>query len=364
MDLVFTLNEIHGRNCHVNGSKCVGNWDTSNVKDFLTYLRDNKVGPIFGFELGNELTTNNYHMNIEENIADYITLGKIIAEIWPDIRSRPALYGPSNDHCSEDTQTFMTATKSFLAGFTYHSYPGQSGSQLKTQLLSIDWLKQNIIEKDIGGNSSYCIQAWKQIGQPVGMKLWVTETNSAYNGVDGVLNAFYNSFWYLASLGQYAKTGVERHCRWALHGGDPTTFVNTSHGTYSAVPDYWTAVLYKRLIGTNVLSTSGAFSEALVYAHCGKIQGAVTVIVINPSTSGVTLDISGISSAVPRDEYILTSPSLDSYVVQLNGKSLALNLDGSLPDLTPHTITDGDIILPPYSHGFIVFPKAAAQVCQ
>jgi hypothetical protein len=265
------------------------------------------------------------------------------------------LYGPSTDICNSDVSNFMEATKSILAGFTYHSYPGGNGDQLKTQLVNITWLKQNIITQDLHANSASCIQAWKQIGQPVGMKLWVTETSSSYNGIAGVMNAFENGFWYLASLGQYATTGVARHGRWALHGGDATTFVNTTGHSISVVPDYWIGVLHKRTIGGKVLSATGNFETILVYAHCGKTPGSVTIIVINPHDAEVTLSISGISSVVPRDEYIITA-ELQSYVVDLNGRSLFINSDGSLPDLSPRRVTSGDIVLPKLSYGYIVFP--------
>jgi len=344
----------------VNGSHCVGTWDTSNVRNFLTYLHNQKIGPIFGFELGNEITKSR-HITGEENIQDYVTLGKIIAEIWPDATTRPPLYGPSTDICDSDSTNFMQATKSFLGGFTYHSYPGLGGEKLKEQLVDINWLK-SIITKDLHANSSNCIQAWKQIGQPVGMKLWITETSSSYNGISGVMNAFENGFWYLASLGQYAKTGVARHGRWSLHGGDEFTFVNTSRPSISVVSDYWIAVLYKHTVGGKVLSATGNFETTLVYAHCGKTPGSVTIIVINPHDAAVTLSISGLSSVVPREEYIFTA-ELQSYVVNLNGRSLYINPDGSLPDLSPHSVASGDIVLPKYSYGYIVFPQAAAKAC-
>jgi len=124
------------------------------------------------------------------------------------------------------------------------------------------------------------------------------------------MNALENTFWYLASLGQYATTGVGRHCRWCLHGGDKGdtfTFVNTSTSTYSVLPDYWVAVLYKRIMGEKVLSVSGNFLQCLVYAHCGKTPGSISVIFVNPSSSEVTLTISGLKSIIPREEYFFYS---------------------------------------------------------
>jgi len=79
--LVFGLNEISGRDCHFDGSKCRGNWDTTNAKQFLQYIHDNNIGPIFGFELGNEITRGG-HLTMQENIQDYQTLSTIMKSIW------------------------------------------------------------------------------------------------------------------------------------------------------------------------------------------------------------------------------------------------------------------------------------------
>lgn len=51
--LAFDLNELHGRDCHYhNTTQCNGKWDTSNVRAFLTYVRDNNLGAFLGFENG------------------------------------------------------------------------------------------------------------------------------------------------------------------------------------------------------------------------------------------------------------------------------------------------------------------------
>jgi len=363
LELVFGLNEIHGRNCHVNGTHCTGNWNTSNVESFLTYLRDHPLGPIFGFELGNELT-NPYgpHLTIQENVQDYNTLNKLVSQIWTNPQTRPPIYGPSTDYCNADTSTFMQGTKSFLRGFSYHSYPGQSGSQLKTQIINLNWLKENIILQDPHAHSGVCISTWDEIGKPVGMQLWVTETNAAYQPIAGVMNAFYNGYWYLASLGQYAKTGVSRHARWCLEGGDPFSFVNIT-GSYSVLPDYWIAILHKRLIGSKVLQATSAFTESLVYAHCGKTSGSVTLIVINPSSVSVPLNLSGLTS-LQRTEYIFTADSLSSYIIKLNGKALSINADGSLPAMPGVPVGSGQpVVLPGYSYGYISFPNGGS-VCK
>jgi len=357
LQLLFDLNEIQGRNCHVNNTeRCEGPWDTTNVEAFLTYIRDNKVGPIFGFELGNEMTNYDIHITIQQNVIDYNTLHSIMVKIWPDGASRPPLYGPSIDYCNADATTFMQGTKSFLTGFTYHTYPGQAGTNLTEQLVDINWLKENIILNDPHAHSEVCLQTWEQIGKPAGLELWITETSSSYASVEGVMNTFYNGFWYLASLGQYALTGVGRHHHWSLVGGT-WGLINDSTNPLSANTDYWIAVLHKKVIGTKVLKATSTFDQILVYAHCGKQSRSVTLIVINPSKVAVPLTLSGLTD-LQRDEYILTAATLSSYDIQLNGKTLRTNPDGSLPPLNGQSAS-GQPMLPPHSYGFLVFSNGA-----
>ena len=81
-DLVFDLNELHGRDCQLNSSchpncTCTGPWDSSNARELLQWFhrdyaaRDSKV---YGFELGNELTRS-HHITMEENVEDVQHLG-------------------------------------------------------------------------------------------------------------------------------------------------------------------------------------------------------------------------------------------------------------------------------------------------
>jgi len=355
LQLLFSLNEIHGRNCHEDGTdRCTGTWDTSNLEAFLTYIRDKQVGPIYGFELGNEMGS---HITIQTSVEDYNTLNTLFTKVWPNAATRPPIYGPSIDYCNQDATTFLQGTKQFLKGFTYHSYPGQAGTNLTAQEVDINWLKENIIQNDPHAHSAICIETWNQIGKPAGIELWLTETNSCYNGIEGVMDAVENGFWDLASLGLFAVTGVRRHHHWSLVGGS-FGMINDTTKPLSANTDYWIAVLHKQLIGTKVLKATSAFDQSLVYAHCGKQAGSVTLIVVNPSTVAVPLTLTGLTS-LQRQEYILTAKTIATYDIQLNGKTLMTNADGSLPPLTGASAS-GQVVLPPRSSGFLVFPNGAS----
>ncbi|KNC46348.1 heparanase 50 kDa subunit [Thecamonas trahens ATCC 50062] len=195
-------------------------------------------------------------------------------------------------------------------------------------------------------------------------EMWLGETASAsYGGQPNVSNAFASGFWYLDELGQIAAAGGKRVVRQTLTGSD---YGLLDWVTLAPRPDYWTALLFKRLVGDAVLSvqlTDGprdASGDLLVraYAYCGTERDTVVVTAINlqPATPlELTLDFGATPAA--RADYVLTAPGgdLGSTSMLLNGKLLELNQAGSLPDLPPlAAVATTPLSLPPASYGFFV----------
>lgn len=158
-------------------------------------------------------------------------------------------------------------------------------------------------------------------------------------------------------------------------------------------PDYWTALLWTRVMGTRVLNVSVAFTQRgaaaappfptpagldttlRVFAHCARgagagaaaPHGAVAVAFANPQTYRVALRVGGVPAA-PRDEYRLSPPAGDpaglrSRRIALNGNVLSAQADGSVPALSPVEASAGDVALEPLTYGFLVFRNAAAPAC-
>jgi len=117
----------------------------------------------------------------------------------------------------------------------------------------------------------------------------------------------------------------------------------------------------KKLIGTKVLKATSEFNQTLVYAYCGKTSGSVTLTYVNPSSTSVPLVLTGLGS-LQREEYILTAQSLSSKVTMLNGRSLFINSDGTLPPMNG-IAASGQLVLPPHSYGFLSFPNGG-PVCK
>lgn len=360
-ELVFDLNELHGRNCHFNGTThCVGEWDTSNLRTFLTAIRDHNVGPIQAFELGNELTRSD-HINMSTNIADHLVLLDLVKSIWPT--NTPPVVGPSTDICDESFEQFLESMYGRLEAVTYHSYPGGDGSGNATDLVDPQWLRNSIILEDKHANSTECIRMFKNMQQSrpdtkPRTKLWLTETNYSYNGVP-VLRLFANGFFYLASLGQYAMSGVTLHSRWSLVSYGSFALI---HPDMVVATDYWNVVLYHKTVGTRAFAAQNLAGDGLVYAYCSKNSSRVTLMALNPSNTSIEVAITGLPPFQVHYDYLLTAPSLDSTEVSLNGNNVSLGKNGQLPSLASLRQT-GPIRIPKHSYGFFELEMALPQ-CQ
>jgi hypothetical protein len=101
--------------------------------------------------------------------------------------------------------------------------------------------------------------------------------------------------------------------------------------TFEPRPNDWSALLWRRLMGTTVLDAGKSPSPNLhVYAQCLRNHpGGVTLLVINADAKVVQ------SLTVPTasERFTLTAQELTDKQVQLNGINLKLGADDALPEL-------------------------------
>ena len=97
---------------------------------------------------------------------------------------------------------------------------------------------------------------------------------------------FGDSFWYADSLGSKAANGYQAHCRQDYIGAD---YGLGDCITGTPLPDYYTGMLFGKLMGPGVLwasVTSPGARAVRVYAHSTSPKataaaGSVTVLVMN-----------------------------------------------------------------------------------
>ncbi|GAB4860824.1 hypothetical protein Ancab_035986 [Ancistrocladus abbreviatus] len=168
-------------------------------------------------------------------------------------------------------------------------------------------------------------------------------------------------------------------------------------------PDYYSALLWHRLMGKRVLSVGRDASPFLrSYAHCSKGGAGVTLLLINLSNQtsfilevensmsqnlliadgmvsksgsfihSLKKTVSWIGSKasvgqLQREEYRLSPENgyLRSQTMVLNGRRLKVSDKGNLPSLDPVLASvDSPIYISPLSIAFIVFPNFDAPACK
>ena len=135
-------------------------------------------------------------------------------------------------------------------------------------------------------------------------------------------------------------------------------------------PDWWTAVLWKRIMGREVLNTTTSISgsgsgDVVSFMHCHTQHGVALAYINLDPVNFASLHVAGID-ATPREEYHLTAVggALREQAIALNGKPLKY-ADGFMSPLDPVVVSDARVPLlaAPLSYGFVVFPTAKVAAC-
>jgi len=258
------------------------------------------------------------------------------------------------------TEEIFTATGPVFDAVSYHSYGAVSsrcaamGAAMGTTTaaaLSEEWLSR-------GERIEGFYAAQRDRFEP-GKPLWLTETAQAACGGDRWAATFLDSFRYLNQLGSLARRGVQVHMHNTLAASD---YGLLDEKTYEPRPNYWAALLWRRLMGTTVLDPGPSPAPALhLYAHCLRgTPGGVVLLAINASETAAH------QLRIPKgsERYTLTAKELLSPTVDLNGKYLQLDDDGALPAIDGEPEASGPTTFTPASITFLAFPKARNASCK
>ena len=113
-----------------------------------------------------------------------------------------------------------------------------------------------------------------------GKPLWLTETADAACGGNPSARTFLDTFRYLDQLGRLAKHGVEVVAHNTLVASDYGLLDDV---TLTPKPNYWGALLWRKLMDTKVLEPGVPIQSGLhLYAHCLRgTPGGVALLAIN-----------------------------------------------------------------------------------
>src|SRR3954447_14943863 len=137
--------------------------------------------------------------------------------------------------------------------------------------------------------------------------MWLTETADAACGGNPWASSFLDSFRYLDQLGRLAKQGVQVVMQNTLDASD---YALLDENTFEPRPNYWGALLWRRLMGTTVLDSGIPIQPGLhVYAHSLRgVRGGVAMLVINTDTTRYRI----LHIPIRGERYTLSSRDLQS----------------------------------------------------
>lgn len=242
--------------------------------------------------------------------------------------------------------------------FSYHHYGGgsqrcedQGFQTTPDQALSEDWL----------GRTDQTLAYYRDVRDKnmPGKPFWNTETADTACGGNPWAGTFLDTFRYLDQLGRLARQEVNVIFHNTLVASD---YGLLDENTFEPKPNFWGALLWRRLMGTTVLDTGFANRAGIhVYAHCLRdVPGGVAMLVLNTDRQKTR----SLNLPVASNRYTLAAANLTDKTVSLNSTPLQLGANDALPAIDGSATSAGELPFEPGSITFLTVPSAKNQMCQ
>ncbi|XP_062414966.1 heparanase isoform X1 [Pungitius pungitius] len=360
MDLIFGLNALL--------RSADNSWNSSNAGLLLQYCESR--GYPMSWELGNE--PNSYEKKAGIRVdghqlgRDFNRLRAMMSQsTW---FQGAGLFGPDvgqpREHRVNLLEGFLQSGSQAVDAVTWHHYY-VNGRDTSVE----DFLDPQVLDS--------LILKTKEVLQEVQMvspekPVWLGETSSAFGGgAAGLSDTFVAGFMWLDKLGLSARLGMAVVMRQVLIGSGSYHLLDEN---LDPLPDYWLSVLYKRLVGPEVLKIESRSSTVRLYLHCANRNsyrgGAVTLISMNLGQEPACISLPTLlSSSSTVEAFVLQSDrpggeGLYSRCVKLNGGVLKMVDDRTLPHLKGARLPPAEHLqLPAFSLAFFVLIDAGAVAC-
>lgn len=251
----------------------------------------------------------------------------------------------------------MAANPGSVDAVSYHFYGSVSqrceglgiGTAIKADALSPAWLD--------GTLADYRFYAGLRDKYEPGKPIWNTETGQAACGGSPWASTFLDTFRYLNQLGALAQHNVQVIFHNTLATSD---YALLDRDTMTARPSYWAAVLWHRIMGRVVLASPASPSPQLrLYAQCLRnSHGGVGILALNTGAKPQTLRIAGTSLA-----WVMKGATVDARTIAVNGKTPAMDANGTLTGLDPVPVHDR-IDIPGQAIAFLADRHADNPACR
>ncbi|XP_042399736.1 heparanase-like protein 2 [Zingiber officinale] len=367
----FGLNALYGRH-RTQSNQWVGAWNSTNARAFIEYSIS-KGYNVDSWEFGNELSGQGVSASVsaDQYARDLIALKAVLKVLYRGSRREALLVAPGGFFDQPWYARLLQASGAgTIDAVTHHVYNLGPGNDPN--------IRERITDPAYLSGEADTYRALRLTIQRNGpwSSAWVGEAGGAFNsGSRLVSKAFLNSFWYLDQLGMASKYNTKVYCRQTLIGGN---YGLLDSNTFVPNPDYYSALLWHRLMGKGVLSIDVTGSSYLrAYAHCSKgKEGGVSMLLINLSRytkfSVRVVDVlygdgeGGRRDDGKREEYHLTAKDGNhlSQTVLLNGAPLEISEEGDVPPLNPvNAAVRSPVEVAPLSIAFVVLPDFEAKAC-
>jgi Glycosyl hydrolase family 79, N-terminal domain len=352
-----------------------GAWLPDNARQLLQYTVNMRY-PLAAVEFGNEPNLLSLVSGIPATYtaADYVRELTTFKALRDSVVPHALLMGPGSFYDNAGSETpygghafgplstqVLPAVPSLYDLLAFHEYPATSsrcagvGTPVPADPLAPAYLDGVL-------HSYVALRALGRADDPRA-PIWYGEGASAScGGQQGYSDRFEASFWYLNALGLLAQNGLRVFVRQTLSGSDYGLINDT---TLQPNPDYWAALLWRRLMGTAILRPQlrGAPARLRVYAACSRAGRGTTLLALNldrSHTARLSLD----GGTRPRQVYSVSAPALLGRQVELDGRALRTGRDGALPALRPRSTRAATIVVAPASYAFVVEPGFGPPACR
>lgn len=331
-----------------------GNWSPTQIKSILDYTRA-IGGEIVAAELFNEPSHASHGdapkgYNGARFAKDLEAFKTFVAKEAPAMKilgtgSTGEGILPSGLDLSIDELLNQTPKPSFDV-FTYHYYGMVSqrcrGNLKPEKALEADWLSKT--------EKGYAFYEKARDKYVPNAPIWLTETAESACGGNPWAATYIDSFRYLEQLGRLAQKGVKVVMHNTLAHSE---YGLLDHDTHNPRPNYWVALLWSKLMGTEVYKADSLATGVDVFVHNlkGKPKGR-TVLILNTTEKETSFSI-----PVNATQYLLTADELLTKKVKLNGKVLQLNSNDEVPKLVGEKAKLGTLSIPAHSILFLTFDK-------
>lgn len=333
----------------------LGNWTSSQIDPLINYTIS-AGGKIYAAEMFNEPSHAVYGgapkgYNAEYFARDFAAFKKYLNIKLPDMK----IMGPGStgeggilfQGGPMSTDSIMNSVpRPHFDIFSYHFYGGVSkrcmGGLSVENALTREWLSRT------EAGLKYYEEARNKYNPDA--PIWLTETAESACGGNPWAATWIDCFRYLEQLGRLAKKGVQVVMHNTLCASE---YALLEQDTHDPRPNYWAALLWNKLMGTNVYDAGLSIDGPDIFIHNLKNSSkGFAVLVVNPENTDWQVTIPS-----RADQYLITANELQTKTIELNGKTLKLKSDETLPEIKGVRIKAGNVVMPPYSIMFLAFNK-------